>query len=172
MARGRKRKAGPRCNGKSDRPSRAAIGPDRGNTQTQAKHDRYGQDGVDAIGRAYCSGLLGEGNEAKALLDTARALSHTYRQTFTIGPITCAIATRTYGNGDPEYDRTALAQAAIKAKLTAIARKGWRAPFYELVIEQHPDSGPQWVDRLITKQARPADRARLAIAIEAIALVA
>ena len=170
MAKGRKRKAGPRT--PSGQLSRAAIGPDRGNAQAQAKHDRYGQDGVDAIGRAYRSGLLGEGNEAKALLDTARALSHTYRQTFTIGPITCAIATRTYGNGDPDHDRTAVAQTAIKAKLTAIARKGWRSPFYELVIEQHPDSGPNWLQRLIDQQARPADTARLSIAIKAIALVA
>lgn len=172
MARGRKRKAAPRT--PSGQLSRASIGPDRGNTQAQAKHDRYGQDGVDAIGRAYCSGLLGEGNEAKALLDTARNIANVYWQTYATGAYSCPLALKTHGPSvEVEHERIYRRQQWLNECLSQVGRMGYRKPFFALVIDVNPDQGPQFLDAAIlaAQQDRPCravDRAMLNCAIKAL----
>jgi hypothetical protein len=117
----------------------------------------YGPDGCDAIGRAYRAGLLGEGNEAKALLDTARAISGAYWVAFEQGRYQCALGDRTHGNVEQ------IDQAKVKRReewltecLNVVNRMGRdvRRAFDQLVIDVHPDHGPTWLDTAIWHEHR------------------
>lgn len=156
MARaGRKRKQGPRT--KSGQLSRAGLSVDRGTERTQAMQALYGNDGCDAIGRAYRAGLLGEGNEAKALLDTARAISNAYWVAYEVGGFRSPLADRTFGNV------TLIDQAKVKRReewladcLDCVRSMGQevRRAFEQLVIDVNPDHGPAWLDEAIYAERR------------------
>lgn len=152
---GRKRKSGART--KSGQLSRAGVGVDRGTERTQAMQALYGQDGCDAIGRAYRAGLLGEGNEAKALLDTARAISNAYWTAYEVGGFRSPLADRTFGNV------TLIDHAKIKRReewltecLDCVRRMGSevKRAFDQLVIDVNPDHGPVWLDQAIYAERR------------------
>src|SRR6476469_2204425 len=99
---GRPRKKGVRT--KSGRLSRVLIV--KGNDRAEAMKELYGGNGSDAIGRAYERGLLGEGNDAKAMLDTSRAISRSYGSAYMNGPIRCTLADRQSGAGaEPDEER-------------------------------------------------------------------
>lgn len=154
MTRGRKRKTGRRyANGRLRLSPEARIV--RGNDRAMAAAARYGQDHADAIGRAYRAGLLGEGSQAKARLDTARALASAYRATFTVGAVRCAIG-GSVATADarilPAEPRTA--QKRHEWLLGSLNRikalpRGCERHFRQLVLEDHPDGGPAWLDRLL-----------------------
>jgi hypothetical protein len=176
MARGRKRKVVVRT--KTDRATRAGLDPfDRGTDRTKAKQALFGQDGCDAVGRAYRAGLLGELSEAKAFLDTARRIAHDYRRFYTVGPITCTLGDRNYGStGLEDAERAQACRKRLHRDLTTIAGKGFAELFHDLVIVHRPDQGPDWLDRLIAangieKNMPLRDKVRIAKALEAIALV-
>lgn len=147
---GRKRKAGART--KSGRLSRAGICLfDRGTDHTQAMQALYGTDGCDAIGRAYRTGLLGVGNEAKAMLDMARRVSNAYWRSYSAGTYKCALGDRTGGSvvsmdsaRDKRTEDWLNEQIGI---VTAIGHPERRA-FYQLAIDINPDCGPPWLDRI------------------------
>lgn len=151
MARaGRKRKAGART--KSGQLSRAGLAVDRGTERVQAMQALYGNDGCDAIGRAYRAGLLGEGNEAKALLDTARAISNAYWVAYEVGKFSCPIADKTSGNVTPiDHAKVKRREEWLSESLKIVAAMGdeVRRAFDQLVINPHPDFGPQWLDDAI-----------------------
>jgi hypothetical protein len=147
---GRKRKAGKRT--KSGRLSRAGQCLfDRGTEHTQAMQALYGQDGSDAIGRAYRSGLLGEGQDAKALLDTARRIHNAYWQAYATGSYQCPLADRTHGSVvDLDHERIRRREAWLSDSLSFVRGMG---PFVDrsfrrLCLDVHPDSGPDFLDRL------------------------
>lgn len=150
MARpGRKRKSGNRTD--SGRLSRAGLGPDRGTERTQAIQALYGPDGADAIGRAYRAGLLGEGSEAKALLDTARRISNSYWQAYATGTYTCPLADRTHGSViDLDHEKIKRREQWLNECLTLTRRMGPQTDraFRQLVVDVNPDQGPPWLDRL------------------------
>ena len=178
--RGRKRKQGART--KSGRLSRAqAHTYDHGTDKAKAKQEQFGNDGYDAIGRAYRTGLLGDGADAKAMLDTARKIATRYKAFYQVGPITCPIADKSTGSGVAISN-----QETIKRKewldecLTTANRFGraYRDSFDALVINEHPDSGPEWLDRRIEAtrklraQIRLGDLAELGRAVEVLAYIA
>ena len=172
MARGRPRKSGPRKNG------RLIIPVDHGTERTQAMQAIYGHDGCDAIGRAYRAGLLGEGSEAKALLDTARAIANAYWTAFEVGPFTCALAERTHGNVEPiDAEKVKRREQWLTESLRTVDRMGVRKAFDALVINVNPDHGPAFLDRLIyaRRQHMPeplADRRVLRAALDALEMLA
>ena len=96
MKAGRKRKPGART-----KAGRLVQAIDRGTERTQAMQALYGPDGCDAIGRAYRAGLLGEGSEAKAMLDLARAIAGAYWIAYEQGRYQCALGDRSFGNVTP-----------------------------------------------------------------------
>lgn len=170
---GRKRKPGPRT--KTGRPTRAGIPSfDRGTERAQAMQALYGPDGSDAIGRAYRAGLLGEGTEAKALLDTARRIANAYWRAYSTGSYTCPLADRTHGAvADLDHERIKRREEWLRDCLDTVQRMGRRTQFDQLVIDVNPDSGPAWLDALIyarrtRKPPAPLDQQRLAFAIEAL----
>ena len=180
MAKGRKRKQGKRT--KSGQLSRA--GQPRivkGNERAQAMQALYGQDGCDAIGRAYQSGLLGQGSDAKALLDMARSLSNAYWAAYGVGPIASAIGDKTGGsNSDHSPERARRREEWLAGSLDTVKRLGWlqRRYFDALCIDINPDHGPDWLDRLCFAQRckrqmiDPADAQALELALEGLSLLA
>lgn len=148
--RGRPRKAGART-----KAGRLIIPIDKGTEHAQAMQALYGQDGCDAIGRAYHAGLLGTGSEAKALLDTARAIANAYWQAYETGRYTCALADRTHGNVTQIDAKKAKAREEwLNGCLTHVNRMGRevRRAFDQLVIDVNPDHGPLWLDTMIYAQ--------------------
>lgn len=180
MAKGRKRKPGKRT--KTGRLSRAGVLPyDRGTDHAQAIQAFFGQDGADAIGRAYRSGLLGEGADAKAMLDTARKISQAYWAAYTTGPITCTLGDKTSGQSQAEPSEAAVKREQwLNECMDTVNRMGRaeRRYFDQLVVDINPDNGPAWLDRLVfaqrtrAMQPEPFDLRALIIAIERLATLA
>lgn len=170
---GRKRSLAKRTD--AGRVSRAGIGPDRGTERTQAMQALYGPDGTDAIGRAYRAGLLGEGTEAKALLDTARRIANAYWRAYATGSYKCPLANSpTGGSHEPDHEQIRKREEWLRDSLAAIQRMGLRPQFDALVVDVHPDSGPPFVDAVIFakrtgKQPDLMDSQRFALAVKALA---
>ena len=172
---GRKRIAG-RKRLPNGRPSRANPLPafDRGTERTIAMQAFYGPDGSDAIGRAFRAGLLGEGTEAKALLDTARRVHNAFWQAYSTGSYKCPLGDRTHGGAaDIDHERIKRREEWLRASLNTVQRMGLRTQFDALVIDVHPDHGPPFLDELIfAKRTRadpyPLHEQRLSLAIKAL----
>jgi len=161
MARGRKMKAGKRT--KSGRPSRAGQPRyDRGSDKVADKFSVYGPDGSDALGRAFVHGLLGD--EGITLRDTGRAIARAYWPIFGTGRITCSIGDKTGGSGVGNLERERWLTETLR-RIDAMGNDR-RCAFNELVIDVNPDVGPNWLDRMIAKQARDSDSAKLNLAID------
>jgi len=181
MTKGRKRKPGRRT--RSGRLSRAKMPQasyDRGTPRAQAQRAIYGTDCSDAIGRAYRAGLLGEEDEAKPRLDTARALSAAYWASYTVGPCRSLLDTAPRGTGASiDHERAHRREKWLSEQLSNIDALGrtFRRAFDQLAIDIHPDEGPRWLDRLIAarlaaKSPQIADMHTLARAIVALDLIA
>lgn len=159
MAKGRKRKNGKRT--KSGRLSRAGVPRfDHGTERAQAMTAIYGQDGVDAIGRAFQKGLLGEGTIAKARKDTARRLSNAYWRAYEVGAYSGTLGDRTGGStGEPDHERELKREEWVKDCTEHARRRGrmHEKPFTQLVIDPNPDQGPEWLDRLCAGETRLDD---------------
>jgi len=171
---GRKRKAGKRT--ASGRLSRAAVDCfDRGTAQAQAMQVLYGTDGADAIGRAYRMGLLGQGNEAKTLLDTARKVANLYWRAYSTGSYKCPLSDRSGGSVvELDHERIKRGEEWLRETLQIARGMGHNvsSSFDQLVIDVHPDSGPAWLDRLCyaVRCGVPslADKKRLREALDAL----
>jgi hypothetical protein len=165
---GRPRKKGVRT--KSGRLSRVLIV--KGNDRAEVMKELYGGNGSDAIGRAYERGLLGEGNDAKAMLDTARAISRAYWAAYTNGPIRCTLADRQSGaSAEPDEERERRQETWL-LRMLKTAGQGGNTPrllFDQLVVDINPDCGPLWLDRILAKETSPNDWASLACALDTLA---
>lgn len=169
MARtGRKRKPGART--KSGRLSRAGkLRYDPGTERAQAMQALYGPDGCDAIGRAYQAGLLGQGNEAKALLDMARQVSRLYWRAYETGGIKSCIADKNFGAiVDIDHARVRQQEEWLSESLRVVNNMGRnvRRSFDQLVVDVNPDCGPVWLDNLLSRKGTDADRNKLREALD------
>lgn len=171
---GRKRKQGKRT--ASGQLSRAGvIRIDRGAERTADKFSVYGEDGSDAIGRAYHHGLLGE--DGLNLRNAARSMFRAYWPMFSVGRYQCAIADKTGGaaNDDDDTETMKRREDWMKDKLGQVDKLGLdhRRAFDQLCINPNPDCGPDWLDRLIEmKPPMDCDRKKLDLALDALKLVA
>lgn len=151
--RGRKRKAGKRtASGRLSRAKLAAVTFDRGTERVQAMQALYGSDGCDAIGRAYRAGLLGEGSDAKAMLDTARSIANAYWQAYETGRYQCTLADKQSGGVvSLDHERIKRREEWLEESLRFVNGMGHdvRRAFDQLVIDVHPDHGPKWLDALL-----------------------
>ncbi len=180
MGKGRKRK-----NVKRERNGRASRAgyPRRieGNMRAQAMQVLYGTDGCDAIGRAFRSGLLGEGSDAKAMLDTARSIANAYWQAYETGAIRCTLAEPMSGTvTDIDHERIKRREEWLAENMEVVNRMGHevRRAFDQLVIDINPDHGPLWLDRLCyaerthAVEAKNADQRALRAALDALEALA
>lgn len=143
--------------GKRTKCGRLVVLRDYGTERVQAMQALYGADGADAIGRAYRAGLLGEGQDAKALLDTARRLSNAYWRAYEQAPYTCTLSDRSGGScGQIDHDRVRRQEEWLADSLRFVDRMGAdvRRAFDQFVIDPNPDSGPVWMDRLLWEAQR------------------
>lgn len=163
--RGRPRKSGPR-----EPSGKLARTFDKGTDRAQAMTERFGQDGCDAIGRAYRIGLLGEGQDAKAMLDTARGLASAYQQFYGVGGITSPIADKQTGSREGDQDRAQKRREWLDACLREVKR--YRPAFDQLCLHSNPDSGPEWLERIIAGTPKRDDGFKLDIVLEALAMLA
>lgn len=180
MGKGRTRKSGKRT--KSGQLSRAGISRfDKGTERAQAMQALYGPDGCDAIGRAYRAGLLGDGSDAKVMLDMARQVSNAYWAAYGTGAITCTLGDRTGGgNADISPEKARRREEWLSGCMDSVKRLGWpqRRFFEQLVIDVNPDHGPTWLDGLIFAHRsprsliRPDDANALELALEGLSLIA
>jgi len=161
------------------RKERLAIIVDRGTERAQAMQALYGEDGCDAIGRAYRAGLLGSGNEAKSLLDMARSIANAYWSAFAVGSIRSGIGGQSFGDaGAVDHEKIKRREEWLTASLRAVDAMGRpvRRAFDQLVIDVHPDCGPLWLDQLVFAERRqlPADiahRSSLRAALDALEML-
>lgn len=180
MPRGRKRKSGKReRNGRLQRPHKIVY--DKGSSHAQAIQALYGQDGCDAIGRAFRTGLLGDGQDAKTMLDLARNIAKAYWSAYEVGPFAPAIADKTSGSIpsiSPEDARRR--EEWLNGILDSVNALGapYRRNFDNLVIDVNPDHGPLWLDRLCYAHRtrgvmiEPADATSLQMALAALSMLA
>jgi hypothetical protein len=159
MARGRKAKRGKReRNGRISRAGKPRTVD--GNQRAIMNQKLYGQNGVDAIGRAFEAGLLGEPSLAKALMDTARGIASAYRATYVNHAPTCALAGQSCGGGVHDPLRDSNREQWLKSKLSIIDNMvtPTRTWFDQMVIDPMPDHGPLPLDRILDakrKNAKP-----------------
>lgn len=148
--RGRPRKAGPRDKKGKLRPVQMR---DHGNDKTSVKHELFGSDGADAIGRAYRMGLLGE--EGQSLVSKARTIKKVRMATTeaqTKFNMRCAL--NQGGGGVMSIDLDPDGQLARERRMFDALSCGRKTQmrslaFDGLVIGDYSDSGPAWLDRLL-----------------------
>ncbi|RYG88027.1 MAG: hypothetical protein EON59_05685 [Alphaproteobacteria bacterium] len=151
---GRKRKTGMRT--KTGRLSRAGVCPyDKGTERAQLMRTLYGDNWADPIGRAFAAGLLGQPDEAKPLLDYARSIHAAYWMAYATVPVGSALrnagSSRTTGADviSMDCERAKRREMWLNEDLRCVCAMGVRREFDALVIDVNPDSGPDWLDRLI-----------------------
>jgi hypothetical protein len=156
MARGRPRKSGKR-NG-----SGRLIAPqtrDYGTDAAQARRDIFGENGCDAIGRAYTIGALGTGHIATDRLRIARQIFAWYWPSVGMPGYRCALNQEPRGHSPeitPEqHQEDLVTERKMNAKLADARKCGHEAyrAFDQLVIDVNPDCGPDWLDLLYMEWA-------------------
>jgi hypothetical protein len=124
-------------------------------------------DTCDAIGRAYCAGLLGTGDRANDMLMAGRRLAAQYWIAYGVPTMDSLARFQPQdAKGEPrtqeqrdESDR--IREQMLNDSLDTINKAGRavRKYFDELVIDLNPDHGPAWLDRIVFAHRR-GDRAR------------
>lgn len=171
--RGRQRKPGKRT--PSGQLSRAGQTFDRGSERTQAMQARFGVHYCWAMGRAYASGLLGEGVEALNRYQAAKRFVKLHARFYGGSAYHCPLDRSPGGNGhvslsvgeDQERDRQWLRTAT-----DAMDVAGARPYFDALVSVLNIDQGPFWLDSLIAGGRDHRDRMLLDAAIVALDIIA
>lgn len=147
---------------------------------------KFYTDTCDAIGRAYCAGLLGSGERAKDLLVAGRKIARQYWRVYVDGPISSNALARFFPvepgkpmSADEREETDRIREQALRDALSMVEGKGRhiRRAFDQLVIDVHPDHGPTWLDAIVwanRHQKVPSARAAqvLAMAIEGLEAVA
>jgi hypothetical protein len=122
-----------------------------------------------AMGRAYASGLLGEGNEAKDRLDSAGKFVRLYGRYYGSSVYSCPLDQTPRSNfvADYDHERQEPEKDWLKAALRALELSGGMPFFEQLISRAHVDQGPVWLDRLLTGPRDPADLMVVAAAMKA-----
>lgn len=153
MARGQKGR--PRKPGKRNKSDRliSSIPRDNGTDQAILRRSMFGENGADAIGRAYVIGALGTGTLARDRLAFARGIYADYWQWSPLAGYRCALDKSPVGSSEPTPERI----AAMKRRddrlnrhldrARSVGRPEYQA-FEQLAIDPNPDCGPSWLDGL------------------------
>ena len=180
---GRKRKAGKRtASGRLSRAGQSVVF-DQGTERTRMKFSVYGQDGSDAIGRAFYHGLLGD--DGQNLKDTARKVFRAYWPMLAVGRVGSCLGDNHGAANDDDFlppderERKIEREKRLTEELRTVARLGhdYRRAFDALVIDINPDEGPAFLDAIIWAKTHgrapaKADMDKLAKAIEALEAIA
>lgn len=105
------------------------------------------------------------------MLDTARGIHRAYWAWYAKGPVRCALADRNGATVQNDVERERRQEAWLD-DLLRIARRGGhlaRVLFDQPVIDINPNSGPMWLDRLLSRDGNTEDWSRLSVALTALA---
>lgn len=168
---------------KRDRTPRI-VGPCEGIIRRRAAYGMAANDTdcIDALGRAYGAGLLGNGERAKDMLTAGRKIAWQYWRIFKPQfptPDSLARFQPQLASSPIAPESEKILEAALNDTLDTLnrARRDIRRAFDQLVIDLNPDSGPPWLDRIIFAHrsrnvATEADLNMLRLAIEGLHMVA
>jgi hypothetical protein len=136
----------------------------------KARFDRFGSHYCWALGRAYASGLLGEGNEAKDRLDSAGKFVTLYQRYYGGSAYSCPLDQTPRSSYVSDYDpeRQEPEREWIRAALRAVEASGGMPFFEQLITRLHIDAGPAWLDRLLDGPRHSADKMVLDAALKAL----
>lgn len=132
-------------------PANDQAGNDNGDGQ-------FYTDTCDAIGRAYCAGLLGSGERAKDLLVAGRKIARQYWRVYVDGPIAANALARYFPSepgkpmsADDRIESDRIREQALSDALSLVRARGHdvRRAFDQMVIDVHPDHGPAWLDQIV-----------------------
>lgn len=174
-------KGRPRKNGKRERNGRLqrdsyAVNLVKGSEWVQGMTERYGQDYGSALGRAYASGLLGEGNEAKVRYDAGKRFSRLYSALIEQGRYGCPLGRETRSTGSAvaimAHPRAVEDQDWLFAAMNALDSLGLRPWLDQLILDAYHDRGPYWLDAMLGGGKHPADVEVLKTAIRALDAIA
>lgn len=144
------------------------------------RRDSMETDTCDAIGRAYCAGLLGSGRRAQDLLLAGRKIAAQYWRAYGfLTPDSLARFQPHSGGLPPDPEKDKIREDALNDALGLVRGRGHmvRRAFDQLVIDMHPDQGPLWLDQIVWahkhgKRAGERDYHMMALAIEGLEAVA
>lgn len=164
MAKGRPRKSGKRT--KSGRLISPIV---KGSDRAEERKALFGQDAMDAIGRAYRAGLLGEGDQAKDRLSIGRRYAQAYHAEYSITRYRCALDTSPRGFSGDIDGQTNDRREWVDDQSRKMVATGC-APFADQLLDPlrvWTDNSPAWLERLIdnalaNRQRELRGQARLA----------
>jgi len=138
-----------------------------------SQRDKFGVHYNTALGRAFVSGLLGEGQEANDRYAEAKRFARVYARTISQDRYRCALDRTPRGNlalaEDPDEIAYEIEQQQwLFEAMAKIDATGCRPFFDQLISTLHTDRGPYWIDALISGHTHPADVAVLNAALKAI----
>jgi hypothetical protein len=167
---GRPQKPGKRTKGNRPEPDRSF---DRGTDRVQAMRARWGEHYNTALGRAFVSGLLGEGQQANDRYAEAKRFLRLYTRLIDQDRYRCALDRTPRGNLAVAMDLDQIEweheqQEWLFAAMAKLDATGGRPFFDQLLSKLHTDHGPPWVDRLIDGGRDPSDFAVLKAALVAL----
>ena len=148
--------------------------------ERHARRGRQETSTCDALGRAFCAGLLGEGDRAERLLTAGRKVAAQYWRVYGF-PTSDSLAKlqpqNPFAASDPALEK--IREDALNVALALVGARGRdvRRAFDHLVIDINPDAGPAWLDRIVLEQrqgrrAPEGDYNMLRFAIEGLEAVA
>jgi len=166
---GRKQKAGKRL--KSGRLSRAGV--DRfikGNDAAEANKARYGGYGMEALGRAYYSGLLGlrDDPRAKERYTKGEKLVNEWRKHFG-EHYRCGLDDSPRGGNDNEESESQIARYHwMRREIARLDEAGFGSWFHQFCLARNTYVGPSWLDRVLDGDEMQGDRLILELNIKAL----
>jgi len=171
--RGRPRKQGKRTeSGRLKRNNYPVPVYDKGSDWVQSMRARFGEHYSTALGRAYATGLLGEGTEAKERYDIGKKLARVRKRYFGHRQVGSALDMSPRGNVVLIVTEEEAEQAlADKEWLEWAARKmdkGCVPYLDQLLSDVHADSGPYWLANLIEGPCDRRDKMVLDAALKAL----
>lgn len=150
MAKGRNRKKGKRePNGRLSRAENRV----KPSEWVQRQQIRFGNHYTHALGRAYRSGLLGEGAEAKIRLDAGNKFVLRYSKIIGGDAYSSPLGDRSGSNDNLEdYARDKHQFDWLMDAITDLERAGLRPWLDQLISKLYVDNGPKWLDALLDKR--------------------
>lgn len=144
------------------------------------RRGRQETDTCDALGRAYCVGLLGTGEMAERRLTAGRKIAAQYWRVYGFPTPDSLARFQPQPPSlpvDPKTER--IREDALGTALDMVRARGRdvRKFFDQLVIDLNPDSGPPWLDAMVVahrQRIAPASRdmTLLTLALEGLDTIA
>lgn len=146
MKAGRKRKPGPRKNG------RLIVALDKGTERTQANRERWGAYYSTPIGRALASGLLGDEGVAIDRYNVLMRYKELKAAVFGRKAYRCPLDQTPRGQDySPVFtERDREIRDAFNTLDGALEKSGCRSYVDQISSDDFTDAGPVWLDRLLS----------------------